>query len=730
MKNYQPNYLSMLLLMFVCIASCSNETTSGPGFEIGGTPAETVYQIPSDRKVRLPGTGFRTGDIVRLTDTGISHNTYRVEAAVEDDGAVITLPGNFVDGRYELFIVRGTRQFRYGLAVFRADSDRPGELDRPDYDRLTADRHPRLLMDDEAFGSLMEQVRAGNNQVLNRLHATNLRNADIYGLAAAPLAYQLDAAEKRILHISNAALLRIFSCAYAYRATGDRKYLDHAENDINTVCAFPDWNGHRHYLDVGEMAAAVALGYDWLYADLKPETRANAERALREYAFDTAEPYGSSFYNKVSNWNQVCNAGLVCGALAVYETCPETAEAIIEKSLESNRTAVEALYAPHGNYPEGYGYWEYGTVFEVLMLTALETAAGSDAGISATAGFDRTAEWLLYMVGTKHQGFNYADTPPFSASVDIPSWYFADRFKKPSILYFNKRNLDALTTDYYNWNHRLLPMIMVFAGRVDLNSVTPPTQKVWAGEGVTPVVLVHTDWTWSDTDKYLGIKGGKARSSHAHMDAGSFVYDAYGVRWSMDIGRQAYAPLEIALKALGGNLWTYTQASLRWEVSRLNNFFHSTLTVNDSKHRVEGFATLEQTINTATEQGGTFDLSPVLEDQVASAMRTVKIVNDKDLKVIDAIRTRTDRSAKIRWTMVTPAAPAVENDRIMLTSNGKTMYLTAAEEGGTQIVYKTFSTDPVHSYDDPNPGIYLVGFEATVPADKWATFTTTLSPEN
>ena len=83
MKNYQPNYLSMLLLMFVCIASCSNETTSGPGFEIGGTPAETVYQIPSDRKVRLPGTGFRTGDIDRLTDTGISHNNYRVEAAIK-----------------------------------------------------------------------------------------------------------------------------------------------------------------------------------------------------------------------------------------------------------------------------------------------------------------------------------------------------------------------------------------------------------------------------------------------------------------------------------------------------------------------------------------------------------------------------------------------------------------------------------------------------------------------
>ena len=123
-----------------------------------------------------------------------------------------------------------------------------------------------------------------------------------------------------VLALLAAALLRIFSCAYAYRATGDRKYLEHAENDINTVCSFADWNGQRHFLDVGEMAAAVALGYDWLYADLKPETRANAERALREYAFTAAGQYGANFYKASNNWNQVCNAGLVCAALAIYET--------------------------------------------------------------------------------------------------------------------------------------------------------------------------------------------------------------------------------------------------------------------------------------------------------------------------------------------------------------------------------------------------------------------------
>ena len=93
--------------------------------------------------------------------------------------------------------------------------------------------------------------------------------------------------------------------------------------------------------------------------------------------------------------------------------------------------------------------------------------------------------------------------------------------------------------------NRLLPMIMAFANNLNLDAISAPSNKLWSGKGETPVVMVHTDWTYTDTDKYLGIKGGKAGSSHGHMDAGSFVYDAYGVRWSMDFGLQSYTTLEI-----------------------------------------------------------------------------------------------------------------------------------------------------------------------------------------
>ena len=72
------------------------------------------------------------------------------------------------------------------------------------------------------------------------------------------------------------------------------------------------------------------------------------------------------------------------------------------------------------------------------------------------------------------------------------------------------------------------------------------------------------------------------------------------------------------------------QNSMRWDVFRLNNLNHSTISINDARHRVNGVATLTTTINTATELGATFDLTEVVSDQAASATRTVKIVNDKD----------------------------------------------------------------------------------------------------
>jgi len=616
-------------------------------------------------------------------------------------------------------------RFRPGSTHTGTNPTGPGE--GLDFSMLTATNHPRLLMNASAFTALKSKIQSNASPNLTILHNTIMSLCNSKGMNTKALTYQLDASNKRILDVSRDALLRIFTCAYAYRMTGDSKYLTKAETDMNAVCNFSDWNSSRHFLDVGEMATAVAFGYDWLYNELSEGTRKKAASALLNYAFKQAQNknWNLNFYEATNNWNQVCNGGLVCAALASYESNPSEAKDIIEKALESNKSALKVMYSPDGNYPEGAGYWCYGTLYEVLMLAALNSTIGTDNGLSDTSGFSETAKYMLYMTGLNSKFFNYSDCAPASTAA-LATWWFADKYKNSSLLYNELRMLK--NGEYTNCaENRLLPMIMAFANNINLDNISAPTEKLWSGKGETPVVLIHTDWTYTDTDKYLGIKGGKAGTSHGHMDAGSFVYDAYGVRWSMDFGLQSYTTLETPLANLGGDLWNMGQNSMRWDVFRMSNLNHSTITINDAKHLVNGAATLTATINTATELGATFNLTNAVSDQAASAIRTVKIVNDQDLVVIDEVKARTNKSAKVRWCMVTPAVPTVETNRIILTNGSKVMYLTV--NGTVKPVYKTWSTTSTNSYDQANPGTYMVGFEATITANQDATFTTTLTPK-
>ena len=139
--------------------------------------------------------------------------------------------------------------FFVGTAVSCSDEDenrfRPGSThEKPnptepegglDYSKLTADNHPRLLMNAEAFTALKAKVDANASANLTLLHNTIMGVCNSKGMNATALTYKLDASNKRILDVSRDALLRIFTCAYAYRMTGDAKYLTKAETDINAV---------------------------------------------------------------------------------------------------------------------------------------------------------------------------------------------------------------------------------------------------------------------------------------------------------------------------------------------------------------------------------------------------------------------------------------------------------------------------------------------------------------
>ncbi len=531
---------------------------------------------------------------------------------------------------------------------------------------------------------------------------------------------------KRMLAVSREALQRIFWLSYSYRMTSVMKYAERAREEIMAVCAFEDWNP-SHFLDTGEMGLAVAIGFDWLYDVLSPSDRETIVSALDRHLFQAAmDRKNAWFYSSGNNWNQVCNAGMVSAAIATFGQSPARAISVIEKSIVSNRKVL-GCYAPDGGYPEGFGYWGYGTSFQVMMTEALLGAFGSDAGISEAPGFLESAYFMQFMSAPSGKGYNYSDIGEhISCNVTMP--WFAEKLEDSSVMWTETQRLDSIPDTFHTssgkWfaEARLLPAMLVFASRMPYCSPDIPHRDIWTGRGETPVFIWRGGWQDSN-DGYFAIKGGSPSTSHAHMDAGSFVYEYKGVRWSSDLGSQNYFSLE----SKGVDLWGQKQESGRWDVFRIDNASHSTITLDGRHHRVDGRAEMTETFSEKSRKGASVDLTSVLgEDLVRQAVRTAYVDRRGFLHVEDMIEAAdipgpdTD-SVSVQWNMVTVDSAAISGKRsIDISCNGVCMRLSVKSR--TPVQMHILSNDPPHDYDAPNPGTCRIGFTAELASGTSARF--------
>lgn len=587
--------------------------------------------------------------------------------------------------------------------------------------------HPRILLNNGAEESIKQAIL--KNATLSKVDAL-IHAASDKILHEPPLRFEKEG--KRLLAVSRKALTRLLYLSYSYRISHKHLYAARAETELNALCNFESWNP-SHFLDVGEMCLAVAIAYDWLYDQLQDSTRQNVRRAILEKAFKPsyAKPY-NGFLTTNSNWNSVCNAGLVLGALAIMDEEKEASIGIIERALVSNRLPLSA-FAPDGNYPEGPGYWNYGTSFQVILSAALESALGADKDLSKAPGFLQSAYYMLFAQGPSGLYYNYYDCGTTATSSPVMFW-FAQKLNDPSLIYHELPLLEKSLLHAKPSEHdRLLPLALVFARNIDLRKQAMPDRKVFAGNGITPVAIVRTSWQ-PGQGKYLGIKGGRAADGHAHMDQGSFVYDEGGLRWAMDFGMQSY----ITLESKGVDLWNMGQYSQRWDVFRYNNLNHNTISINNQRHNVKGRATLTQTFEKGNELGATLDLTAALnlEQELLLAKRKAVIVNDSYLQVEDILETGAE-SVQLRWNMVTPAAAEVIDDTtICLSQQGKTMHLTFKSDlpfilklrpSENPEAYRCeFGNFNYAGYNQPNKGTIMVGLDAELPANTRCQFTAIL----
>jgi hypothetical protein len=582
----------------------------------------------------------------------------------------------------------------------------------------TISPHPRLLWPAGAEKEM--RVRIESDPIASALY-DNIRGQSDILLTTEPIEHVKIG--RRLLDKSRTCLKRVTYLSFVYRMTGQKDYLARAEKEMLTAAGFSDWNP-SHYLDTGEMTAALAIGYDWLYADLSEETRVKIRKAIVEKgihpSLNSKERSATWWINARMNWNQVCNGGLTLGALAIAEDEPALAETIIHRAVNAVQNAMD-VYLPDGVYPEGPSYWGYGTVYNVLMIAALDTAMKTDFELSDHPGFSKSGSYYLQMTGPTGNFFNYADCGR-RGDLNETIFWFAARYNQPEVIwneipYLERYNSSTSKNNAAGKGGAFLPMLLIWSKSFDKPQA--PKALCWPGRGEKPVAVLRSGWQADAT--YLAIKGGTPGVNHGHMDVGSFVLDAAGVRWAMDLGSQDYNRLE----QMGVKLFDMKQDSDRWKIFRYTNFWHNTLTVNDSLQRVQGVAPMIRYSDSKPNPQAVFDLSNVYQGQLQKAIRSVSL-DGRNARVQDDWKAG-DKETIVRWSMVTPAEVQIDSPtKATLKKDHKTLAFEVKCPKETKI--QTWSTEPRSEWDEPNPDTRIIGFEVTLSAAEELSVTVTLTP--
>jgi hypothetical protein len=517
---------------------------------------------------------------------------------------------------------------------------------------------PRLVLTPAVENNLKEKLKT--DPVVKNLYQAIRLNAE--EILKQPLLTR-NKIGGRLLVTSQEMLYRMNMLGMVYRIEKSTEILKRINDELVAVCNFEDWNP-GHYLDVAEMSMAVATALDWTAGSLPKPTIELAkntliEKGIRPSFSGAREP---AFLSRLTNnWNPVCNGSMIAAAIAIAEKDPELAAKTISRSLESMPRSL-IHYAPDGVCYEGVTYWDYGTGYFVIASSLLESAFGTDFGISSYPPLLKSAVCRLLCVAPSGEYFDFSDCGTSHNEI-VLAWYA-------------KQTGDAL---YYEGQKYLRNPVSMgklsrFAGYglIWLSQFEPKSQSslplAWKGEGKNSLIFFQGGED-DPRQYYFGANGG-AHASHGHMDFGSFIFELEGVRWVMDMGNQDYTELELA----GYDHWNGdTNESPRWRLLSKGNFGHNTLIVDNSPFERNGNAPLID-FKAGDTPEATFDMTEIYKGHLKSAKR--RFIKDTDHSItIEDNFILEDTTRILAWGIMTTADVFMTENGAILKKDDKQLNL-------------------------------------------------------
>lgn len=531
-----------------------------------------------------------------------------------------------------------------------------------------------------------------------------------------------------ILSISRTVMGNVYVLAFAYKMSGDTRFLNRVWEEIEATTKYQDWTPNA-FLATAEMMHAYSVAYDWLYDDFTQEQKDIMIDGLKRlgiaplvYNYEGMTT-STNFMSQTHNWNAVCNGSAIITAIAFCDAIPDICEYMIHKAEGYIQNGLKP-YNPEGAYPEGPMYWTYGTNYLTYTMSAIDT--GFEQGqipkllkLYDSPGVSETGKYVVYYNGNEGS-FNFGD-----ASSELKSspllFYFGAKFNRPEYAWYQKHVTSLIGNSESGTMSGVLSIIW-YDGNSTLVPGTFPLDNAYMSTEANHNGLSFRS-SWEDPHGlYAAMLSGYNRSNHQYQSQGTFVFESNGVRWitMRGAGNYSYTGYQSSASA-DATRWTYYVCRGEGQNTIIANPGY----VSDQKFDAQG-----RVIKFEEAENEAFGVSDISDSNTAfsSALRGM-FVYDNRTKMLLQDEVKLNTPSELYWFAHTAADITLSEDgsSALLEQKGKRcwVHIDKAPDGAK---FEIIDAKPLITSPDPTEQSVSFGQKLSIHVPK-ATGDATISVE-
>ena len=558
--------------------------------------------------------------------------------------------------------------------------------------------HPRLFANKAELDEIVR--KAGENPQLIRILNTCLNTADNI-LNTEPTGYEFEDSYRMISRATEFQNNMLY-LGFAYRVTGANKYAGRAWRELEEITAFPDLNT-PHVIDTGTFLTGLGIAYDWFYGVFSNEQL----KKISDTAINLGiKPLNDAYYGRLqgcaagsndkstqisgifpkwtSNYNAIANSGVLVAALAMAEENPDLCFDSAEKAVRSIEYTLKG-FNPSGGWIEGPDYCSLTLSHLNRAAEALKSVFGTDYGLTASPGLDKTAEFIISL---KSGGIvnNFHDSGT-SFNGDTCLTWLGGMFHDDAAVNFRKRQIDSLS-------YSTSPMEVIAMGKSMYETDTSKMpDKLIVTKGTESFSMRNS---YNENAAYLSAHGGAVSAYHAHNDAGAFVLGMSGEQWAVDIGKESY------------NAGVTDRL-----IYRKRTEGHNTLTINNDENfnqLADGFAAITRYDANDSQAYTVYDMSGLYSDADKVIRGFFADKHYSEFTIRDEVNL--NKESEIYWFMHTRAEDIqIDGNIVTLTQNGKSIKMNFICDASDYEIMQmnaaplesSYPSDGTNPYENQNP---------------------------